>query len=86
MSNTPYYATESKANFLRKEMQSELGHEDREQAEIDRRDRHASFVIVVNGKTIPNIVCYGIQSAQKALATIAAKPWNAGKKVELHYV
>ena len=84
--NTTYYATESKAAFLRKEMQSELGHEDREQKAQEEFDRHASFVIVVNGKTIPNIVCYGLASAQKALATIAAKPWNAGKKVELHYV
>ena len=86
MSNTPYYATESKAQFLRKEMQSELGHEDREQAAIDQHDRHASFVIAVNGKVIPNIVCHGIAVANKAMATIAAKPWNAGKKVELHYV
>ena len=83
--NTTYYASESKAAFLRKEMQSELGHEDREQAAIDALNRSSSFVITVNGKIIPNIVCYGINSAQKALATIAAKPWNAGKKVELQY-
>ena len=83
--STPHYATESKANFLRKEMQSELGHEDREQAAQAEFYRSSNYVITVNGKIIPNIVCYGLASAQKALATIAAKPWNAGKKVELQF-
>ena len=80
---TPHYATESKANFLRKEMQSELGHEDRQVAAEREAAMYSQWVISVNGKVIPNIVCNGLVQAQKALATIAAKPWNAGKKVEL---